>query len=280
VSDLRPDNRLPIGVALSGGTAKAVAHIGVLRALEQSGLPISYLAGTSGGSLVATFYASGMPVGEIRDIAKNLSWGKLVKIRVSRLGIVSSKPIEDFVKRHIGDLDFSDFGVPTSVVATDLATGRRRAFSSGNVARAVRASCTIPQIFLPVEIDERYYVDGGFSEYLPVETLRDIGEMFVVGVHLAHKTPMYGRPRNYLQLAMHLTGLVARTNYVDSIKKADIVVHPDMDRFSPFDFEPGDDLVNAGYEAMMKKLPAISKEWKRKSGKIYRFLKRVSPHRS
>ncbi|UCH85655.1 MAG: patatin-like phospholipase family protein [Candidatus Latescibacterota bacterium] len=273
------DGRLPIGVALSGGTAKAVAHIGVLRALVDEGLPIDYLAGTSGGSLVAAFYASGMPLERIGEIARELSWAKLVKLRISRLGVVSSKPIEDFVKDHIGDAQFSDFDTPTAVVATDLATGKRHAFSSGGVARAVRASCTIPQIFLPVEIDKRYYVDGGFSEYLPVETLEDIGGMFVIGVHLAHKSPMYGRPRNYLQLAMHITGLVAKTNYVDSIKKADVVIHPDMDRFSPFDFEPSDDLMTAGYEATKKAIPKIEKEWKRKSGKIYQFLKKVSPHR-
>jgi NTE family protein len=256
-----------------------VAHIGILRALQDAGLPIDYLAGTSGGSLVAAFFAAGVPPTEIAEIAKELSWGKLVKIRVSRLGVISSKPIEDFVKQHIGDAQFSDFSTPTFVVATDLATGRRKAFSSGSVARAVRASCTIPQIFLPVEIDKKYYVDGGFSEYLPVETLDDTGEMFTIGVHLAHKTPMYGRPRNYLQLAMHLTGLVAKTNYVDSIKKADIVIHPDMDQFSPFDFEPSDDLMDAGYEAAKKMIPEIVKEWKRKSGKLYRFFKRVAPHR-
>jgi NTE family protein len=270
---------LPMGVALSGGTAKAVAHIGVLRAFQDAGLPIDYLAGTSGGGLVAAFFATGMPPSEIAEIAKNLSWGKLVKIRISRLGVISSKPIEDFVREHIGDVDFADLTTPTAVVATDLATGERKAFTSGDLARAVRASCTIPQIFLPVEINKRYYVDGGFSEYLPVETLQDIGDMFVVGVHLAHKTPMYGRPRNYLQLAMHLTGLVARTNYVESIKKADMVIHPDMDRFSPFDFDPSDDLVEVGYAAAKKMIPRIAKEWKRKSGRIYRFLKKVAPHR-
>jgi NTE family protein len=273
------DGKLPIGVALSGGTAKALAHIGVLRAFGDAGLPIDYLAGTSGGSLVATFFASGIPPSDIAEIAKDLSWGKLVKLRISRLGVVSSKPIEDFVKRHLGDVQFSDFATPTAVVATDLATGESKAFRSGGVARAVRASCTIPQIFLPVEIDKKYYVDGGFSEYLPVETLDDIGEMFTIGVHLAHKTPMYGRPRNYLQLAMHLTGLVAKTNYVDSIKKADIVIHPDMDRFSPFDFEPSGDLMDAGYEAAKEMIPRIVKEWEWKSGRFYRFLKRVAPHR-
>jgi NTE family protein len=220
-----------------------------------------------------------MPLPDLTEAAKNLSWNKLVKIRISRLGVISSKPIEDYIHEHIGDLEFSELKIPFSVAATDLATGQRRAFRTGNVARAVRASCTIPQIFLPVVIDERYYVDGGFSEYLPVETLREIGDMFVIGVNLAHVVPIYGRPRNYLQLAMHLTGLVARTNYVESIKKADVVIHPNLDRFSPFDFEPSGDLVEAGYAAAKGMIPEIIKEWKRKSGKVYRFYKKVIPHR-
>ncbi len=272
--------RLPIGIALSGGTAKAVAHIGVLRAFQEAEIPIDYLAGTSGGSLVAAFFASGMPLSELAEAARDLSWNQLVKVRISRLGVISSKPIEDFIHRHIGDLDFSDLKMPLAVAATDLATGRRKAFSSGNLARAVRASCTIPQIFLPVEIDGEYYVDGGFSEYLPVETLRDIGDMFVIGVHLAHVVPMYGRPRNYLQLAMHLTGLVARTNYVESAKKADVLIHPDLDRFSPFDFDPSNELVEAGYVAAKKMIPRVIKEWKRRSGAVYRLFRRVVPRRS
>ncbi|UCG52189.1 MAG: patatin-like phospholipase family protein [Candidatus Latescibacterota bacterium] len=275
-----PFNGLPIGVALSGGTAKAVAHIGALQALQESELPINRISGASGGSMVAVFFASGMSVQRMTEVASTLSWGKLVKIRLSRLGVISSKPIEEFVREQVGDLEFSELNIPCSVIATDLATGERKAFESGDVARAVRASCTIPQIFLPVEIGDRYYVDGGFSEYLPIETLREKDEMFVIGVHLAHKVPMYGRPRNYLQLAIHITGLVARTNYVVSMRKADILIHPDMDDFSPFDFEPSERLVKAGYDATVRMIPDIVKAWKRKNSRLRRLLRRMSPHRS
>ena len=272
-------NMLPIGLALSGGTAKAVLHIGVIKALVEADIPIGYVSATSGGSIVGTFFASGMPMSSMVHVANNLSWGKLIALRLSRLGFVSSKRIEDWVKEVIGNVHFSELKKPCFIVATDLATGKKRVFSSGCVARAVRASCSIPQIFLPVEIDGHYYVDGGFSEYLPVETLLEQGDMFVIASHLAHHKSMYGRPRNYLQLAIHITGLVAKTNYVHSIEKADVLIHPDMDEFSSFDFDSSERLIEVGYETTRERIPEIKEKWRHKSSTFRRLLNKFSPLR-
>jgi NTE family protein len=269
-------NLLPVGLALSGGTARAIAHVGVIRALEEAHIPISYVAATSGGAMVGTFYSSGMPVSSIAQIANEMSWTKLISIRLSRLGFISSKRIEDFVRDIIGDVTFEDLKIPCSVVATNLETGRKHAFNSGPVAPAVRASCSIPQIFLPVEIDGSYYVDGGFSEYLPVGTLHEIDHMFVIGVHLAQERGIYRRPRNYLQLAIHIMGLVAKTNYRISREKADILVHPQMDSFGPFDFDTSEKLLEIGYQTTKDLMPEIKRKWKRKSSKIHQILQRLS----
>lgn len=269
-----------MGLALSGGTAKAIAHVGVIQALAEAKIPIDYIAATSGGSIVGTFYASGMPLSSILHIANNLSWSKLISIRLSRLGFVSSKRIEDFVKDIIGDITFDDLKIPCHVIATDLETGRKHVFNSGPVARAVRASCSIPQIFLPVEIDGHYYVDGGFSEYLPVGTLHEIEHMFVIGVHLAQDKGIYRRPRNYLQLAIHIMGLVAKTNYVISREKADVLIHPHMDPFSPFDFDTSEELIELGYQTTKDLIPKIQKRWKRKSSKVHQFLHKLSLRRA
>ena len=175
------DNLLPVGVALSGGTAKSVTHVGALKALTEAEIPIAQVAATSGGSIVGALFASGTPMSTMLQVANEMSWGKLITIRLSRLGIVSSKRIEDFVRGVIGDVQFPDLKTPFCVVATELATGHKHVFNKGNVARAVRASCSIPQIYLPVEINGEYYVDGGISEYLPVQTLQELGDMFVTG---------------------------------------------------------------------------------------------------
>jgi NTE family protein len=269
-----PDKMLPIGVALSGGTARAVAHVGVLKALAEEEIPISVISATSGGSIVASLYSSGMPMSSILQTAMSMSWTKLVSLRLSRLGFVSSKRIEEFVKSVIGDVTFAELKVPCYVVATDLATGNKRVFHTGNVARAVRASCSIPQIFLPVEIDGNYYVDGGVSEYLPAETLRDLGEMFVIGVHLAQSRGIYARPRNYIQLAIHIMGLVAKTNYLKSREEVDVLIHPDTDNFSPFDFDSAEGLINLGYETTKAAIPEIRQKWKQKSSKFHKFVQK------
>ena len=137
---------LAIGVALSGGTAKSVTHVGVLKALTEAEIPISYIAGTSGGSIVGTMYASGMPISTLEEVAVKMSWRKLIAIKLTRLGFISSERIEDFVKETVGDLTFDELNIPCAVTATNLVTGEKRVFTEGNVARAVRASCSIPQV--------------------------------------------------------------------------------------------------------------------------------------
>lgn len=266
---------LPVGLALSGGTAKAVTHVGVIKALAEENIPISHVAATSGGAVVGAFYASGMPISSMVELANNLKWSRLISIRLSRLGFVSSKRIEEFVQSVIGDVTFEDLKIPFHVVATDLETGHKRVFNSGPVARAVRASCSIPQIFLPVEIDGCYYVDGGFSEYLPVGTLHEIDEMFVIGVHLAHTRGIYRRPKNYLQLAMHIMGLVAKTNYVVSRERADLLIHPHMDDYSPFDFDTSQALIDLGYRMTKDLMPEIRRTWKNKSSRWHKLMQRL-----
>jgi NTE family protein len=239
--------RLKIGVALSGGTAKSVAHVGVLKALVEEGIPIDCIAGTSGGSIVGALYASGMPVSTLENTATTMSWRRLVSIKLTRLGFVSSVAIEQFVKDMIGDISFDELNIPMTVVAANLVTGEKREFNEGSVPLAVRASCSIPQIYLPVEIDGQYYVDGGLSEYLPVETLQNMGCDFCIASHLGPHNPQYRRPHHILHLVMQITGLMARKNYVKSIEKADVLIHPNLDSYSSFDFNHSANIIELGY---------------------------------
>ncbi len=266
--------RLPLGLALSGGTAKAVAHVGVLKALVEAGISVDFISGTSGGSIVAGLYASGMPMATMESIAKSMSWLKLASIKLSRLGFMSSQRIEEFMKELTGDINFSECKIPFFVVATDLLTGEKYVFKSGNLALAVRASCSIPQIYLPVEINGRYYVDGGLSEYLPVETLEEQGDLFVIGAHLAPMSENYERPRHILQLIMQITALMARKNYLVSAQRADFLIRPDLDGFSAFDFNNSERLIEIGYQLTRELIPSIDAMWKRRSRLWRRLLSR------
>jgi NTE family protein len=265
--------RPSVGLALSGGTAKSVAHVGVLKALAEEGIPVDYIAGTSGGSIVAVLYASGMPITTLENTATTMSWRKLASVKLTRLGFISSKRIEEFVREMIGDIEFEDLKIPTTVVAANLVTGEKRAFRSGPVALAVRASCSIPQIYLPVEIQGEYYVDGGMAEYLPVESLSDMGCDFCIASHLGPVDLVYRRPHHILQLVMQITGLMARKNYVHSIERADFLIHPNLDLFSSFDFNSSDKVVELGYNTTRALIGDLRKAMKKK-GRIWSRLAR------
>jgi NTE family protein len=266
--------RLPIGLALSGGTAKVVAHVGVIKALQEEKIPIDFIAGTSGGSIVAAMFASGMPIASIEALANKMNWRKLASIKLSRLGFISSERIEDFMREIIGDVQFSDLNIPCYVVTTNLLNGEKEIFSSGKVATAVRASCSIPQVYLPVEIDGGYYVDGGLSEYLPVETLQQAGECFVIGAHLARVGDHYEPPRHILHLVMQITGLMARKNYEISAKKANFLIHPDIDGYSAFDFHSSEELIDIGYQLTRELIPELKATWEKQSSFWRRVLSR------
>jgi len=137
-------------------------------------------------------------------------------------------------------------------------------FTSGSVALAVRASCSIPQIYLPVEIEGEYYVDGGLAEYLPVETLRNMGCDFIIASHLGPVDERYRRPHHILQLVIQITGLMARKNYVVSLGEADFVIHPNLDKFSSFDFDHADKVIEVGYNADRSSVEELRRAWKKK----------------
>lgn len=257
---------LPIGLALSGGTAKSVTHVGVIKALAEADIPVSLVSGTSGGSIVATMYASGMPITTMEDVARAMSWRKLIAIKLTRLGFISSKRIEEFVRETIGDVCFEDLRMPCAVVVTNLVTGDKRVFRHGPVAPAVRASCSIPQVYLPVDIDGEYYVDGGLSEYLPVETARELGARFVIASHLGPVDRKYRRPHHILQLVMQITGLMAHRNYVISELQADVVVRPNLDHYSSFDFEHAGDMIELGYNTARQMIGTIREQYERCCG--------------
>ncbi len=267
---------IKIGVALSGGTAKSVTHVGIIKALVEADIPIACAAGCSGGSIVASMFASGMPVTTMESIAVNMSWRKLASIRLTRLGFISSAPIEDFVRELIGDMTFGDMKIPLGVIATNLETGDRRNFTEGPVAPVVRASCSIPQLYLPVELEGRYYVDGGLAEYLPVQSTLDVGADFVIACHLASPEHHYKRPKHILDLIMQLTGLMARKNFAESEQLASYIIRPNLSAFGSFDFDQASTLVELGYEATQLHLDSIKDEIDRRSSWLFKLKQKLA----
>lgn len=277
----KPDSlTADLGVALSGGTAKVLTHIGVLLALEEAGIRPRVLAATSGGSVVACAYAAGLRPEELAERARTVNWRKLASVGMPRLGLLSSRPIEDFMLELIGDLSFSDLDPPVLVVTTNLLTGAKTVFRRGRVAPVVRASCSIPQIFAPVEIDGGLYTDGGVIEYMPVETLLTAGASVNVGVNLGAYRDFSEAPRNLLGMMLRITSLVASRNARSSGRLADLVLRPDVSGFGGFDLGSAEAMIEVGHRTTQEQIPRIQEMLEERSsllGRVKRKLRGGTP---
>jgi NTE family protein len=268
-----------LGVALSGGTARTVAHIGVIKALEAAGIRIDCIAGTSGGSLVAALFAAGMSVPELEELALRARWKDLAAVTLPRLGFLSSHRIEAFVEETIGDLTFSQLKRPLAVVATNLGNGQRRVFTAGKVAQAVRASCSIPQIFSPCEVDGELYIDGGIVEYLPVAALDPFGPQVVIAVNLGAYREVMRRPRHILHLIMQITSVVSRQNIALSEARASFVLRPDLSRFGPFMLERASEMIQVGRAEAERRMPEVLRTVRRQASPLRRLYAGLTARR-
>jgi NTE family protein len=248
-----------------------VAHIGVIKALAAAGIRIDCISGTSGGALVASMFASGMSVADLEERAIRARWKDLAAVTVPRLGFLSSQRIQTFVEETIGDVSFSQLKLPLAVVATNLGNGQRRVFTAGKVAQAVRASCSIPQIFSPCEVDGELYLDGGIVEYLPVAALEPFAPQVVIAVNLgAHREAMR-RPRHILHLIMRITSVVSRQNIPGSEARASFVLRPDMSKFGPFMLERAGEMIQVGQAEAERHMPEIVRVIRRHASPLRRL---------
>ncbi len=266
--------KVPLGLALSGGIARCVAHIGVIKAFEDHGLKIDFLSGTSGGSIVAVLYAAGKSGDELAELAGSMSWLKLAGLTLPKDGFLSSDKIGEFIVDQLGDLEFDDLKIPTVVIASDLTSGSGRIFSGGRVALACQASSSIPQIYRPVEIDGHSLVDGGLVEQLPVRALSSFGPMFRIGVNLAMVGESRRKPRHMVEGVLQLINFMFQQNVAKSLAAADYVIAPDVGGFNPFALHRATELIETGYEEAVRRLPAIE-EALRSRGSIRGKLKQI-----
>ncbi|MEA3494248.1 MAG: patatin-like phospholipase family protein [Candidatus Margulisiibacteriota bacterium] len=179
--------RRKIGLALGTGAARGLAHIGVIKVLEETGIKVDYIAGASMGAMIGGGYAVTLDIKKIESIALETDWRKLfslVDLALPLNGIIDGRKIQEFIKSSIGDAKFSDAKIPLTVVATEVPTGERIILKEGNIARAVRASVSIPILFTPYNYEGRFLIDGGVVDPVPVRLVREMGADFVIAVNL------------------------------------------------------------------------------------------------
>jgi NTE family protein len=249
--------RPKIGLALSGGAARGIAHIGVLKVLEENNFPIDFIAGTSMGSIIAGMYAAGMSISQMIEIARSVRWRDVSRMTPSRLGLMSSEPLEQLLRRLLPVSDFSKMRVPLAVVAADIQTGQSVVFTEGDAPRAIRISCTVPGFFAPVKDEQgRMLVDGGLSQNLPTSIVQKMGSDRVIAIDVNSTIEMPSPPTNMFQIVMQSLMIIGRASNAHQAARSDLLVQPSAGRIRFDELERALDLIAAGEEAMNQALPA------------------------
>jgi len=253
-------SRIPaIGIALGGGFARGIAHVGVLKVLEQEGIPVRLVAGTSVGALIGAAYCSGVTVDELHEMAHNVRFTTFARWTLSRCGFASNDRMISFLTRFLKVKTFEELRIPLGVTATDFNTGEGVVFHSGSIIDPVRASCAYPGMFLPVQMRGRYLVDGMLSHPVPTRPLREMGAERVLAVHLKGTWANGGAPRHLFDVIGQSFAIAQDAMSTVWRQAADLVIEPDVAGFAYDDFKRADELVRVGEVAMQNALPEVRK---------------------
>ena len=246
-----------LGLALGGGFARGMVHIGVLKVLEEAGIPIAAIAGTSSGSIVGAGYCSGRSAADLADIGRRLRFWDFARWTMDRGGFCSNDRLISFLAKLCLCKDFSELRTPLAVVATELATGRPAVFQSGSLCDAIRASCAYPGIFTPIPINGVLHVDGMLSYEVPTTPLKEMKVDCVLGVHLRSRWNVAESPRHFFDVIGQCFAIAQTRMSLHWAHDADILLQPEVGNFAFDDFERAAELIAIGEDAMRSALPEL-----------------------
>ena len=267
-----------IGLALGGGAAKGVAHIGVLKALEDANIEVDYIAGTSVGAMIAALYAFRVDVETIGSLARRLTMSKVTSFKLNKTGFFSTESLRELMLEYVGDVAIEDAAIPLSIVATDINSGEEIILTSGSVVDAVCASAAIPGIYIPVEINGRTLVDGGLVQNVPIEALQTAGAGVTIASHL-NSVSHYQEISHVLDVMRNAFEIAVSQHTQDQLKEADLLISMDLSDFSLRDnTERYDELFNIGHQAATVQLTKLA--WYKKTNLflyIGRMMRELAP---
>ena len=247
-----------IGISFSGGGTRGAAHIGVIQALNEHDIKADIVAGTSAGAIVGSLYAAGLTVDRMMDFAGEGKLFKLFQAKLPTKGLISLDYLGKLLDKYIDENSFEGLKIPLHVVASNLMSGHPETFNSGKLFEVVMASCAIPLIFKPVEIDEQIYVDGGIFDNMPVKCLQADCDI-IIGVNLIPITPL--KKTNFktvYSIGMRSFDMHVAHNSQMNFPLCDVVIEPtEVKDFSIFNFGAYKKMHQYGYEAAMLKMDEI-----------------------
>lgn len=257
---LSPAARPRIGIAMGGGFARGLAHVGILHVLEAEGIPIDFVAGTSVGAVMGAMYCSGVSVKEMIEIAHLVRFRDFARWTVSRFGFCTNDRMAPFLRKLMKCSTFEELKVPLAVTATDFVTGEGVVFRTGSLIDAIRASCAYPGMFLPIQHNGRLLIDGLLAYPVPAKPVRDMGAERVISVYLsAHWVDRKG-PRHVFDVIGQCFS-IAQARMCESWKaQSDVVIEPNVSAFSYDAFERAPEIIRMGEESVRPLIPTI-KRW-------------------
>lgn len=254
---IKPAPKPPrLGLALGGGAARGFAHIGVIQVLEENGIKVDLVAGTSAGSLLAALYASGKGGKELQALAESMDEGAITDWSFPLRGLIRGEALARYVRDKTGGKGIEQMVVPLGIVATDLSDGSAILFRSGDTGTAVRASSAVPAVFQPVKIGQREYVDGGLVSPVPVRFAREMGAQLIVAVDIT--SPPASDPLNdAFRMLLQTFAIMGRSINSFELREADIVIRPRLDGVGSADFTARRRAIQSGREAAQAVLPLL-----------------------
>jgi NTE family protein len=263
-----------IGLALGGGFARGIAHIGILKTLERERIPVRCMAGTSVGALIGAAYCSGVSTGELECMAEHVRFKHIARWTLSRYGFASNQRMIGFLSSLLKVRTFQELRIPLTVTTTDFSTGEGVLFDSGPLIDPVRASCAYPGMFLPIRINGRLLIDGMLSHGVPTQPLRQMGAVRVLAVQLKGRWANGDDGPRHLFDVIGQCFAIAQEMSCDRWKQAaDLVITPDVSAFKYDAFENAAELIHAGEQAAYAAIPEIRRWIKEMAADLTDFTK-------
>ena len=247
-----------LGLALGGGAARGFAHIGVIQVLEENGIKPDLVVGTSAGSLVAAFYASGKTGAQLQWLADTMDESQLTDWTIPFMsrGMLRGEALGRYVNSQLNGAKIEDLKMPLGIVATDLQTGDSILFRRGDIATAVRASSAVPSVFEPVRIGNKDYVDGGLVSPVPVRSARQMGADIVIAVDISSR-PEDAKTSDMLKVLLQTFSIMGKSISQLEMSQAEVVVRPALPDVGSAEFTARQKSIEAGRAAMRLALPAL-----------------------
>ena len=251
-----PPKPCRIGLALGGGFARGLAHVGILKVLEEEGIIPDFIAGTSVGAVIGAAYCSGVSAKELEEIAAIVRVKDFARYTISRFGLCTNDRMTGFLRRILKVKTFEELRIPLAVAATDFMSGEPVVFTKGPLADPVRASCAYPGVFLPVSVQGRLMVDGLLGHAVPAQPLRQMGADRVAAVHFrAHWVNR--TPRHVFEVIGQCFSIaMANVNCLWQ-QHADLVIEPDVTGYAFDDFQRAMSLIKIGEASGREMLPTF-----------------------